>query len=158
MPQGSLTCLKTYDTGLRALLYLRRKSWYGFLSQLKIHCSRPGLDPRTLGPMASTITARPPRTTRLYNSAVSEVYVLYRIKRCDIKSEVFPEVALSPFFVYMDSSWVYRFSSHLCGIRLCVFCHMLGACLWGIFVFSSRTLAPSVPLPSTLFAYASNTL
>jgi hypothetical protein len=29
---------------------------------LKIHRPRPGLNPRTLGPMVSTITTRPPRT------------------------------------------------------------------------------------------------
>jgi hypothetical protein len=37
--------------GLAALLPLGRKSCYGFLLPLKIHCPRPGLNPRTLGPM-----------------------------------------------------------------------------------------------------------
>jgi hypothetical protein len=45
--------------GPTALLPLRRKWCYGFLSPLKIHRPRPGLNPRTLGPVAST---RPPRT------------------------------------------------------------------------------------------------
>jgi hypothetical protein len=33
------------------------------LSPLKVHSPRPGLNPRTLGPVANTITTRPPRTT-----------------------------------------------------------------------------------------------
>jgi hypothetical protein len=37
------------------LLPLRRKSCYGFLSNLKIHRPRPGLNPRTLGPVDSTL-------------------------------------------------------------------------------------------------------
>jgi hypothetical protein len=37
-----------------ALLPLRRKLCYGFLSPLKIHWPRPGLNPQTLGPVAST--------------------------------------------------------------------------------------------------------
>jgi hypothetical protein len=32
---------------------------------LKIHRPRPGLNPRTLGPVASTLTTRPPRATTL---------------------------------------------------------------------------------------------
>jgi hypothetical protein len=36
-------------------LLTRRKSCYGFLSPLKIHRPRPGLNPRTLGPVASTL-------------------------------------------------------------------------------------------------------
>jgi hypothetical protein len=35
------------------------------LSPLKIHRLRAGLNPRTLGPMQSTITTRPPRATDL---------------------------------------------------------------------------------------------
>jgi hypothetical protein len=34
------------------------------LSPLKIHHPRPGLNPRTLGPVAGTLTTRPPRATR----------------------------------------------------------------------------------------------
>jgi hypothetical protein len=33
------------------------------LSPLKIHRPQPGLNPRILGPVASTLTTRPPRTT-----------------------------------------------------------------------------------------------
>jgi hypothetical protein len=48
--------------GPTALLSFRRKSCYGFLSPLKIHRHRPGLNPRTFGPMATTMTTRPPKT------------------------------------------------------------------------------------------------
>jgi hypothetical protein len=48
--QGSLTCLKI----LRRAADGRRKLCYGHLSPLKIHRPRPGLNPRYLGPMAST--------------------------------------------------------------------------------------------------------
>jgi hypothetical protein len=46
------------DMGPTAWLSLRRKACCGFLSPLQIHRPRPGLNPRTLGPMTST----PPRT------------------------------------------------------------------------------------------------
>jgi hypothetical protein len=55
--------VKSSDLGQTALLPLRRKSCYGYLSSLKIHRPRPGMNPRNLGPMTSTITTRPPRTT-----------------------------------------------------------------------------------------------
>jgi hypothetical protein len=42
---------------------LRRKWCSGFLSPLKIHRPRSGSNPRTLGPVASTLTTSPPRTT-----------------------------------------------------------------------------------------------
>jgi hypothetical protein len=45
------------------LLPLRRKACCGFLLPLKLHRPRPGLNPRTLRPMASTLTVAPPRTT-----------------------------------------------------------------------------------------------
>jgi hypothetical protein len=59
----SLICSKNLRHGATSLRLLRRKSCYSFLSPLKIHRSRPGLNPRTLGPMTSTITIIPPRTT-----------------------------------------------------------------------------------------------
>jgi hypothetical protein len=46
--------LYIYDMGPTALLPLRRKSCYVFLSPLKIHRSRLGLNPRTLGKHSST--------------------------------------------------------------------------------------------------------
>jgi hypothetical protein len=59
----SLTRSKILRHGPTASLPLRIKSCYGFLSQLKIHRSEPGLNPRTLGPMESMITITSPRTT-----------------------------------------------------------------------------------------------
>jgi hypothetical protein len=44
-----------YYMGPMALLPLRRKLCYGFLSPLKIHHPLPGLNPRTLGPVPSTL-------------------------------------------------------------------------------------------------------
>jgi hypothetical protein len=39
------------------------------LSPFKIHRPRPGSNPRTLGPVANTLTTSPPRATHLtYNS------------------------------------------------------------------------------------------
>lgn len=45
-------------TGLMAILPV-----CGFLSLLKIHCRGLGLNPRTLGPMVSTLRTRAPRMT-----------------------------------------------------------------------------------------------
>jgi hypothetical protein len=47
---------KSYDMGPTALLSLQMKTCYGFVSTLKIHRSRLGLNPRTVGPIANTIT------------------------------------------------------------------------------------------------------
>jgi hypothetical protein len=58
--KGSLISRKSYNMRIAALLPLRRKLCYGFLSPLKIHRSQPGLNPPTLGPIATTITIRPP--------------------------------------------------------------------------------------------------
>jgi hypothetical protein len=55
--------VKSYDMGPTALLLLRRKSCYGYLSPLKIHRPRPGLIRRTLGRMASTLITKPLRAT-----------------------------------------------------------------------------------------------
>jgi hypothetical protein len=49
--------------GPTALLPLRRTWCYGFLSPLEIHRPRSGSNPRTLGPVASTLTTSPPRST-----------------------------------------------------------------------------------------------
>jgi hypothetical protein len=50
-------------TWCRRLILLRRKSCYGYVSRLKIHHSRLCLNPRTLGPVAHTMTTRPLITT-----------------------------------------------------------------------------------------------
>jgi hypothetical protein len=52
--------VKSYDMGSNALLPLRKKSCYGFLSPLKVYRLRSGLNPRTLGAMASTVTTMTP--------------------------------------------------------------------------------------------------
>jgi hypothetical protein len=49
--------------GPSTLLPLQRKSCYWYLSSLNIRRSRPGFNARTLGPMASTLMPRPPRST-----------------------------------------------------------------------------------------------
>jgi hypothetical protein len=61
--KGFLTCRKVLRHGPTALLPLRRKACYGVLSPLKIHRHRPGLNSRTSGSVASSLTTRPPRTT-----------------------------------------------------------------------------------------------
>jgi hypothetical protein len=53
---GSLTCRKILRHGADGFIPLRRKACCGFLSPLKMHRRRPSLNPRTLGPMASTLT------------------------------------------------------------------------------------------------------
>jgi hypothetical protein len=55
--------LNIYDMGPTALLPLRREWCSGFLSPLKIHRPRSGSNPRTLGPVPSTLTTSPPRAT-----------------------------------------------------------------------------------------------
>jgi hypothetical protein len=61
IPQGSSTCRKILRHCTDGFTSPRRKSCYGFLSSLKIDRLRLGMNPRTLAPMASTITTRPPR-------------------------------------------------------------------------------------------------
>jgi hypothetical protein len=54
--------------GPMALLPPGRKACYGFSSPLKIHYPWLSLNLQTLGPMASTLTTRPPRITRHYDT------------------------------------------------------------------------------------------
>jgi hypothetical protein len=54
--KGSLTYRESYDMELTALFPLRWKACYRLLSPLQIHRPRQYLNPRTLGPMASTLT------------------------------------------------------------------------------------------------------
>jgi hypothetical protein len=65
--------VKSYDMEPKPLLNLRRKSCYGFLSPLKIHRPRPGLNQRAFDPIASTIITRPPRATQ-YDSLKSVLF------------------------------------------------------------------------------------
>jgi hypothetical protein len=62
--KGSFTCRKILRHGTDGFTPPpRRKVRCGFLSPIKIRRPRPGLNPRTLRPMASTLTIRSPRTT-----------------------------------------------------------------------------------------------
>jgi hypothetical protein len=56
--------------GLRLYFTFRMKSYYGFLSLLKIDCPWPGLNLRTLGPVASTITTKPLRSAGVLKMAI----------------------------------------------------------------------------------------
>jgi hypothetical protein len=49
------------DMGPTALLPFRRKAWLRIFPLLKIRRLRPGLNPRTWVPEASTLTPRPPK-------------------------------------------------------------------------------------------------
>jgi hypothetical protein len=60
------TFLFIYDMGPTALLPLRRKWCSGILSPIKIHRPRSGSNPQTLGPVASTLTTSPPRSTQFF--------------------------------------------------------------------------------------------
>jgi hypothetical protein len=62
---GLFMLVRFYDMGPTALLPLRRKWCSGFLSPLKIHRPRSGSNPRTLGPVASTLITSPPRATMI---------------------------------------------------------------------------------------------
>jgi hypothetical protein len=66
--------------GPTSLLPLRRKSCYGFLSPLKIHRPRPGLNPRTLAPVVSTLTTRPPRAFTLLLKHELSVSIATRLR------------------------------------------------------------------------------
>jgi hypothetical protein len=61
--KGSLTCCKILRHGADGFTPLRSKSCCGFLSTLKIHLSPLGVNQQTLGPIASTLTTVPQRTT-----------------------------------------------------------------------------------------------
>jgi hypothetical protein len=72
--------------GPTALLPLRIKSCYEFLSPLKIHRSRPVLNSRTLGSMSSTITTRPPRAIPNCNIVLFLIiprHILWDYSLCD---------------------------------------------------------------------------
>jgi hypothetical protein len=56
---GIFNIVESYDIGPLASLPSRRKVCYGFLLPSKI-CLLPGLNPRTMDPVASTKATRPP--------------------------------------------------------------------------------------------------
>jgi hypothetical protein len=59
---GSFTCRKSATCDRRLYFPSEGRRAADFIT-LKIHRPRPGLNPRTLGPMLSTLTTRPPRAT-----------------------------------------------------------------------------------------------
>jgi hypothetical protein len=60
----SSTCRKSTTWDRRLYFPSEGRRATDFIT-LKIHRPRPGLNPRTLGPVASTLTTRPPRATHL---------------------------------------------------------------------------------------------
>jgi hypothetical protein len=46
---------------------------------LKIHRPRPGLNPRTLGPVASTLNTRPPRATAYFSPGINSTISLRHV-------------------------------------------------------------------------------
>jgi hypothetical protein len=56
-----LHVVKTYYMGPPALLPIRRKVCCGPFIAIKNPSPRPGLNPRPVGPVASTLTTTPPR-------------------------------------------------------------------------------------------------
>jgi hypothetical protein len=86
--QGSFPCRKILRHGADGFIYLPKEVVLRFLSPLKSHRPLPGLNPRTLGPVASTITARPLRAT--WNVATlmlvqnSWVYPFFAYSKCPV--------------------------------------------------------------------------
>jgi hypothetical protein len=60
---GSLTCRKIFGHGTVSFTFPPKEDVLQILQPLKIHRPWPGLNPRTLGSIQSTLTTRPPRTT-----------------------------------------------------------------------------------------------
>jgi hypothetical protein len=76
---GPLTCRKILRHGTKTLFPLQRKRRYGLLSALQIHRPRLVFNPRTVGPITSTLRTRPPRVTILGKCMVESNMYLYNI-------------------------------------------------------------------------------
>jgi hypothetical protein len=63
----SLTCHKILRPGADVFTSPPKEGVQRIFIAIKIYLSRPRLIPRTLGPMASTLSITPPRTTKLHN-------------------------------------------------------------------------------------------
>jgi hypothetical protein len=63
LAKGSLTCRKILRHGADGFTSPPKEGVLRIFTAFKNPSTRPGLIPRTLGPVASTITTRPPRTT-----------------------------------------------------------------------------------------------
>src|SRR5215468_4707289 len=81
------------DMGQTALLPFRRKACLGFFSPEKIPRLRPGLNPRTWVPEASTLTSRPPKplpniidTESYHRTQLSEILIsqLLPVRTCSM--------------------------------------------------------------------------
>jgi hypothetical protein len=69
---------------------------------LKIHRPWPGLNPRTLGPVASTLTTRPPRAT--YNNNTHYLLSVHHQKCCPSKCAC-PNMYLTTIHVQSTQLW-----------------------------------------------------
>jgi hypothetical protein len=63
MPEGSFTCRKSTTWDWRLYFPSEGSGASDFYHPQKIHRPRSGSNPRTLGPVASTLTTSPPRST-----------------------------------------------------------------------------------------------
>jgi hypothetical protein len=61
-----LTCRKVLRHGTAGFTSPPKEVVLRVCTALKTHCPRPGLNLRTVGPLAITITTRPPRATKSY--------------------------------------------------------------------------------------------
>jgi hypothetical protein len=69
-----LTYHKILPNWADGFLLPRRKSCCGFLSRLNVNHPRQGLNPRTLGPMTTTLTTRPPKWLILVRFSVLSLW------------------------------------------------------------------------------------
>jgi hypothetical protein len=76
------------DMGPTALLTLLRKACCGFLSRLKIHRPRPGLNPRTLGPVVGTWLHRRRRPSDFNISVTCKVWKYAYVVVSDVLKEL----------------------------------------------------------------------
>jgi hypothetical protein len=65
-PQGSLKCRKVLRHETDDFTSLPKEVVLRILSPIRIHRPRPGLNPRAIDQLASTITNRPSRTSSLF--------------------------------------------------------------------------------------------
>jgi hypothetical protein len=73
---GFITCRKILRYGTAGFTSPPKE----VLLRILVHCPRPGFDSRTLGPMASTITARPPRRSSAHftGSAICQLFTEHK--------------------------------------------------------------------------------
>jgi hypothetical protein len=118
----------------------------GFLSPLKIHRPRPGLNPRTLGPVASTLTTSP---LVLYIPAIITVnnMVFWDMMPCGLVEFVLPMFCKN----MPSSSSQYFFSCfgpHWPVLSLCP-CILQWSSIFSFHTYFLNALAGSLPCPSS---------